>query len=102
MAKKKIKAVLTALGESITDVVKDPANADIFDDGMFTDSPAIVAAKAMEGMANAIDKMVDIMTKFKDLKEKYKYVFLFTSSICFRRASPPAFPARGRRSQRAS
>jgi len=66
-AKEKIKAVLTALGESITDVVKDPANKDIFSDGMITDSPAIVAAKAMEGMANAIDKMVDIMTKFKDL-----------------------------------
>ena len=69
-AKEKIKAVLTALGEAIVDVVKDPANADIFDDGMFTDSPAIVAAKAMEGMANAIDKMVDIMTKFKDLNLK--------------------------------
>ena len=63
-----INTVLTCIGNALKDVVNDPENAEIFDDGFIKKSKATVAATALKDMSVAINNSVDAIIKLSELK----------------------------------
>jgi len=63
-----INTVLTCIGTALKDVVNDPENAEIFDDGFIKKSKATVAATALKDMSVAINNSVDAIFKLSKLK----------------------------------
>ena len=59
-----INKVLVCIGNALTDVVK---NNDIFNDGLFSDAPAIKAAEAIKGMSEALNNSVTAISKLAEL-----------------------------------
>ena len=64
-ASENIKKVLVCIGDALKAAVKD---TDIFNDGLFSDSPAVKAAEAIKGMSEALNNSVDAITKISQLK----------------------------------
>ena len=66
MAGWKIEQILTCIGNAIKTTVD--GNKEIFNDGVLKDAPAMVAAEAINKMATAINTIIVVLTKLKDLK----------------------------------
>jgi len=64
----KIQTVLECIGNAIKNTVNNPENQDIFKDSLATNAPAMVAAKAINQMASALNTIIDVLSKLKDLK----------------------------------
>ena len=63
-ASDRIKNVLTCIGTALKETVE---GSDIFNDGLFSDSPAVKAAEAIKGMSEALNNSVDAITKISQL-----------------------------------
>ena len=63
-AAENIKKVLVCIGNALKDTVE---GSDIFNDGIFSDAPAIKAAEAIKGMSEALNNSVDAITKISEL-----------------------------------
>ena len=63
----RIKNVLTCIGTALKETVE---GNDIFNDGLFSDSPAVKAAEAIKGMSEALNNSVDAITKISQLNLK--------------------------------
>ena len=63
-ASARIKNVLTCIGTALKETVE---GSDIFNDGLFSDSPAVKAAEAIKGMSEALNNSVDAITKISQL-----------------------------------
>ena len=59
-----IQKVLVCIGNALKDVVE---NNDIFNDGLFSDAPAIKAAEAIKGMSEALNNSVAAISKLAEL-----------------------------------
>jgi len=59
-----INKVLVCIGNALKDVVE---NNDIFNDGLFSDAPAIKAAEAIKGMSEALNNSVTAISKLAEL-----------------------------------
>ena len=66
-ASDRIKNVLTCIGTALKETVE---GSDIFNDGLFSDSPAVKAAEAIKGMSEALNNSVDAITKISQLNLK--------------------------------
>ena len=66
-ASARIKNVLTCIGTALKETVE---GNDIFNDGLFSDSPAVKAAEAIKGMSEALNNSVDAITKISQLNLK--------------------------------
>ena len=66
-ASERIKNVLTCIGTVLKETVE---GNDIFNDGLFSDSPAVKAAEAIKGMSEALNNSVDAITKISQLNLK--------------------------------
>ena len=72
-AKTAIQNILECIGNAIVNVIKNDKN-DIFDDGVFSDSPAVKAAEAIKNMSDALNNTITAIQKIsklniKDIKE---------------------------------
>ena len=63
-----IQNVLVCIGQALVDVVNNPENAEIFEDGIFTKSKAAVAAEAIKNMADALNSTVTAIQKIAELQ----------------------------------
>ena len=66
-ASARIKNVLTCIGTALKETVE---GNDIFNDGLFSDSPAVKAAEAIKGMSEALNNSVEAITKISQLNLK--------------------------------
>lgn len=65
-AGEKIKSVLECIGNALGAVVK--GNPEIFNDGLFKNSPAAIASEAIKNMSTGINSIVNVIGKLMDLK----------------------------------
>ena len=63
-----IQAVLECLGNALLTVVKDEKNKELFNDGLFKDAPAIVAANAVKNMSEALNNTITAIKNLSELK----------------------------------
>ena len=62
----RIEEVLTCIGTALGTVVKK--NPEIFNDGLFSNSPAAIASEAIKNMTAGINSIVSVIGKLMDLK----------------------------------
>ena len=65
---KAIEAIMTCLGNSLNAVVENEDNKWMFDETLFTDSPAMNAAKSLALMSEGLNNTVNILKTFVELK----------------------------------
>ena len=65
---KAIEAIMTCLGNSLNAVVENEDNKWMFDESLFTDSPAMNAAKSLSLMSEGLNNTVNILKTFTELK----------------------------------
>jgi len=66
---KTIYTVLTCLGRSLVNIVKDPTNKEIFDTGFFGgESPAMQASKSIKMIGDTLTTVINVITKLSNMK----------------------------------
>ena len=69
--KKRVNAIITALGDAIIEVYKDPANKQIWDqwegNGFKQDAPAMIVANSIKALSESLNGTIDLISKIIEL-----------------------------------